>query len=394
MVLTQNKNATLHPDSPNLSPNNATDNNLPDENLELEENLFGQESQKQEDREFLNRELSKIPGIKADFATEAPEEPPEEEAKHENKFFKGIRNFLAPVIDGLNNGRTPIRISTIGGALHMMDGFIKTTNLPQFIKNISYTSSILFSKSLTVLPNALKGIDDLVNNDFMTGFSKIYSLVAKQFQSKPANFSTSSGFFPGVQMAKLAIGEDKYKNQNFKSFSENIKFFVTELKNVIGNSLNEFKEGKNLFENICKIFVPVGLIGSTVIGSAIIGDEVSTPKAKAIGFFRNISGIGGDIWLLNNAYKEAKEEHGEEKAFSEMLKSNHFKIGFPYILASLGELLNRYTPEPAQDILAQFFCGANEIITAEWGKMSAVQNNPEPAPRNELEPALAPAFAI
>ena len=91
MVLTQNKNATLHPDSPNLSPNNATDNNLPDENLELEENLFGQESQKQEDREFLNRELSKIPGIKADFATEAPEESPEEEAKHENKFFKGCK---------------------------------------------------------------------------------------------------------------------------------------------------------------------------------------------------------------------------------------------------------------------------------------------------------------
>ena len=119
-------------------------------------------------------------------------------------------------------------------------------------------------------------------------------------------------------------------------------------------------------------------MGSTVVGSAIIGDEVSTPKAKSLGFARNTAGIGGDLWLLIVAYKEAKEKHGAKQAFAEMLKSDDFKIGFPFILASFGELVNRYTPEPVQDIFAQFLCGANEIITASWGALSRKNDNLEP----------------
>jgi hypothetical protein len=98
-----------------------------------------------------------------------------------------------------------------------LDSFVESSNLPPAIKNLSYKSSIWYSKTVTVLPNALAGINSLVKNDFMDGVSRIYSLVAKLFQSKPANFSVSSGFFPGVQMAKLAIGKDRYDAQNFKS---------------------------------------------------------------------------------------------------------------------------------------------------------------------------------
>ena len=52
------------------------------------------------------------------------------------------------------------------------------------------------------------------------------------------------------------------------------------------------------------------------------------------------------------------------------MKNNDFKVGFPYILASVGELLNRYVPPPVQDSLAQLLCGANETISAFWGMIS------------------------
>lgn len=288
----------------------------------------------------------------------------------ENQFFKTVQQVLSPAIEGLNKGYRPVIISSIGAALHFLDSFVETSNLPPAIKKLSYNASIWYSKTITVLPNALAGINSFVKNDFMDGISRIYSLVAKLFQSKPANFSVSSGFFPGVQMAKLAIGEEKYEAQNFKSFGENINFFLSGLKNSIEDSFNKLKKGEDPIENILKIIVPTGLISSTLIGSSIIGEEVSTAKAKSIGFVRNLSGVGGDLWLMYKAYKEAKEEHGAEKALAEVMKSNDFKVGFPYILASVGELLNRYVPPPVQDSLAQLFCGANETISAFWGMIS------------------------
>ena len=301
----------------------------------------------------------------------------------ENQFFKIIQKIFKPAIDGLNKGYRPVIISSIGAALHFLDSFVESSNLPPAIKNLSYKSSIWYSKTVTVLPNALAGINSLVKNDFMDGVSRIYSLVAKLFQSKPANFSVSSGFFPGVQMAKLAIGKDRYDAQNFKSFGENINFFLRELKNSIGDSFSKLKKGDDPIENILKIIVPTGLISSTLVGSSIIGDEVSTAKAKSIGFVRNLSGVGGDLWLMYKAYKEAIEEHGAEKALAEVMKSNDFKVGFPYILASIGELLNRYIPPPVQDSLAQLFCGANETISAFWGMISK-----EPVSKSRVSEAV------
>ena len=293
----------------------------------------------------------------------------------ENQFFKTVQQVLSPAIEGLTKGYRPVIISSIGAALHFLDSFVETSSLPSSIKKLSYNASIWYSKTITVLPNALVGINSLVRNDFMDGISRIYSLVAKLFQSKPANFSVSSGFFPGVQMAKLAIGKEKYEAQNFKSFGENISFFLSGLKNSIKESFNKLKNGEDPIENILKIIVPTGLISSTLIGSSIIGEEVSTAKAKSIGFVRNLSGVGGDLWLMYKAYKEAREEHGADKALAEVLKSNDFKVGFPYILASVGELLNRYIPPPVQDSLAQLFCGANETISAFWGMISKAPVN-------------------
>ena len=221
----------------------------------------------------------------------------------ENQFFKTVQQVLSPVIEGLNKGYRPVIISSIGAALHFLDSFVETFNLPSSIKKLSYNASIWYSKTITVLPNALAGINSLVKNDFMDGISRIYSLVAKLFQSKPANFSVSSGFFPGVQMAKLAIGKEKYEAQNFKSFGENISFFLSGLKNSIKDSFNKLKKGEDPIENILKIIVPTGLISSTLIGSSIIGEEVSTAKAKSIGFVRNLSGVGGDLLIMCKAYK-------------------------------------------------------------------------------------------
>ena len=373
MVSTSNISANLRTDVNKVSQDNDSIDTSVIENPELlQEKQYDDEALLNQDREFINRELSKVPGMEQPFDLEEPEEI------HENKFFKSLRNFLAPAIDNLNKGNIPVAISGLGGALHLLDSLVESQNLPEPVKKLSYNASIFYSKILTVLPNALKGIDSLAKNDFMDGFAKIYTLGAKMFQSKPANFSISSGFFPGVQMAKLAIGAEKYEAKNFKSFGENIKFFFSELLGSITKSASEISSGKNVLSNVLKILVPSGLMGSTVLGTALIGDEVSTPKAKTIGFFRNMSGIGGDFWLINEAYKEAKEKHGPKQAFAEMLKSDHFKIGFPYILVSIGELANRYTPEPVQDVLAQLFCGANETITALWGMVSNKEKEPEP----------------
>ncbi len=322
------------------------------------------------DQQTLNGTVAEIGVPQQSLNNELNLENKKEVAVSENQFFKTIQKIFKPAIDGLNKGYRPVIISSIGAALHFLDSFVEGSNLPPAIKKLSYNASLWYSKTITVLPNALAGINSLVKNDFMDGVSRIYSLVAKLFQSKPANFSVSSGFFPGVQMAKLAIGKEKYDAQNFKSLGENINFFLRELKNSIGDSFSKLKKGDDPIENILKIIVPTGLISSTLIGSSIIGDEVSTNKAKSIGFVRNLSGVGGDLWLMYKAYKEAREKYGAEKALAEVMKSNDFKVGFPYTLVSVGELLNRYVPPPVQDSLAQLFCGANETISAFWGMIS------------------------
>lgn len=328
------------------------------------------------DQQTLNGTVAEIGVPQQSLNNELNLENKKEVAVSENQFFKTIQKIFKPAIEGLNRGYRPVIISSIGAALHFLDSFVEGSNLPPAIKKLSYNASLWYSKTITVLPNALAGINSLVKNDFMDGISRIYSLVAKLFQSKPANFSVSSGFFPGVQMAKLAIGKEKYDAQNFKSLGENINFFLSGLKDSIKDSFDKLKKGDDPIENILKIIVPTGLISSTLIGSSIIGDEVSTNKAKSIGFVRNLSGVGGDLWLMYKAYKEAREKYGAEKALAEVMKSNDFKVGFPYTLVSVGELLNRYVPPPVQDSLAQLFCGANETISAFWGMISKV-----PAPK-------------
>jgi hypothetical protein len=328
------------------------------------------------DQQILNGNVAEIEIPQQSLNNELNLENKKEVEVSENQFFKTVQKVLSPAIEGLNKGYRPVIISSIGAALHFLDSFVETSNLPSLIKKLSYNASIWYSKTITVLPNALAGINSLVKNDFMDGISRIYSLVAKLFQSKPANFSVSSGLFPGVQMAKLAIGKEKYEAQNFKSFGKNINFFLSELKDSIKDSFDKLKKGDDPIENILKIIVPTGLISSTLIGSSIIGDEVSTNKAKSIGFVRNLSGVGGDLWLMYKAYKEAREKYGAEKALAEVMKSNDFKVGFPYTLVSVGELLNRYIPPPVQDSLAQLFCGANETISAFWGMISKA-----PAPK-------------
>jgi len=289
---------------------------------------------------------------------------------HEKKEAVNDSSALNKLDKFVNTGIRPVLISGIGAALHFLDSFIEGSNLPPAIKKISLNSSIWYSKLLTVLPNAIKGVGLLAQNDFFDGVSRIYSLVGKLFQSKPANFSISSGFFPGVQMVKFVIGKEKYESQNFKSFGENISFFLNGLKESISSSFGKIKQGEDVFENFLKAVVPLGLISSSLVGSATIGDEVSTPKARFIGFVRNFSGAGGDLLLLMKAYKDAVLEHGKEKALDEVFKSTDFNVGFPYILASLGELINRYLPEPLQSRFAQLLCGANETISAYWGMTS------------------------
>lgn len=373
MVSTSNISAELRADVTKTGQDNAFDESTIIESPRLlAEKQLDEEWLLEQDREFINKELSKVPALEQPFKTEEVEEV------KGNLLFKSLRNILSPVIDGLNSGSIPVAISGLGGALHVLDGFVESMNLPKPLKALTYKASVLFSKSLTVLPNALIGVEDLAKNDFVSGFSKIFSLVAKQFQTKPANFSISSGFFPGVQMAKIAIGRDKYEAKNFESFGDNIKFFFSELLGSIKESAAEISQGKNILVNIFKIIVPSGLMSSTVLGSAIIGDEVSTLKAKSLGFARNTSGICGDLWLLMEAYNQAKEKYGAKQAFAKMLESDDFKIGFPFILASFGELINRYTPESIQGIFAQFLCGANEIITASWGALSRKNENLEP----------------
>lgn len=289
---------------------------------------------------------------------------------HEKHEAANDSNFVDSLDKFVNSGTRPVFISGIGAALHFLDSFIEGSKLPDSIKKLSLNASIWYSKLVTVLPNAIKGVRLIAENDFFDGASRIYSLVGKLFQSKPANFSISSGFFPGVQMVKFVIGKEKYESQNFKSFGENISFFLQGLKESISSSWGKIKRGEDVLENFLKAVVPTGLISSSLLGSATIGDEVSTPKARFIGFIRNFSGAGGDLLLLMKAYKDAVLEHGKEKALSEVFKSTDFKVGFPYILASLGELVNRYLPEPFQSRFAQLLCGANETISAYWGMTS------------------------
>ena len=186
MVSTSNISAEQRTDVTKISQDNAFDEPTILENPDLlSEKQVSDEDLLKQDREFINKELSKVPGVEQPFETEDSEE-----AKG-NPLFKSLRNVLAPIIDGLNSGNIPVAISGLGGALHVLDGFAESMNLPKPLKALTYRASILFSKSLTVLPNALTGIEDLAKNDFVSGFSKIFSLVAKQFQTKPAIFSIS-----------------------------------------------------------------------------------------------------------------------------------------------------------------------------------------------------------
>jgi hypothetical protein len=58
----------------------------------------------------------------------------------ENQFFKTVQNVLSPAINELNKGYRPVIISSIGAALHFLDSFVESSNLPPVMKKLSYNA--------------------------------------------------------------------------------------------------------------------------------------------------------------------------------------------------------------------------------------------------------------
>jgi hypothetical protein len=294
---------------------------------------------------------------------------------YENAFFRKIADTVNPLVKSLNKGNRPVLISVLGASMHILDAVAESLKLPEPLRKLTYFASTNYSKFITHLPNTLTMFEDFAQNNPAFGIAKSFNLT-KILQTEAANFSMSSGVVPGMLMARKHIGTEKYNARKFTSFGDNLKYTFNEWMGANKGSINDIKNGKDPVGNLLKLFTAPALITSSAIGCIALKDEVNTPKAKFVGFFRNFGGASGDALLIQEAVKDIKEKHGKFD-LKEFFKHPDVKIGLPYIVASVSEMMNRETKDLNKlRIIAQGILGANETITAMWTKQAQAEAQP------------------
>jgi hypothetical protein len=295
----------------------------------------------------------------------------------ENPLFSGIANFLAPITKKLD--KYMVLASFGGAALHSGDGLEQIHGKESKILG---KSSVIYSKFIIPLNNFLKGFEPLRNNDIYEGLSRL-SLGLKSVIKSPANLGFPTGAFLGWKVNKVMLGEvDKEIPKKFNSPMDCIKYYGKTFGKFYQKGFKELMDpkvdGATKLKNVAAMyFMPVLPLISTLGLKPILG-EVTSPKAKKLGFIRNTAGISGDIAWLISVMQEVKKTHAQESRgwdFKKDVIDTQLYLACSYGLNSIVELGQRYLPEKEAVMLSQLNNSLYEINNAFAGMETKPKNN-------------------
>lgn len=366
--------------------------NLAPQNPEM---VNGQKSNHPEDtvkEKALVKELKEMSSAslaqnhEGDSELKSVQENPENEepshchdSKHKNEFFSKVYKLVEPIVEGVSKNR--MNMSYLGALSHGLDAFARVKKLGDNIEKPVGEVSMWWSKALNPLTDILKGFECLAKNDLVGGLIR-FSLLAKLSVNEPANLGMPLGAYLSDKMAKYTaqnIGIEPNVRTSFSSFGESVKYNLDFYKKFLGEVFDRFKKADNLmdkFENAAVLYAYPALAIASAIGTPTIGNQINTPYARLLGFFRNSSGGLCDITFTLQRIRKIKDwfkkNLGETPTIKDFLKDHQIRFMAFYNIDSFISNIMRFMKNPnTTTILSQFSNANYEIANA----LSAVHHD-------------------
>jgi len=322
------------------------------------------------------------------IATKAEDSPSTEEASktplkeegnlhvYTNPSWEKVFKAIKPITDMITKNQ--ITLSKFGSFTHGLDAFVRVTGIGKGIEEQVGALSMWWSKAVNPLGAILKGFESLAKNNLVDALIK-FSLLSKLSVKVAPNLGIPLGVYLADAMTKLIsinsgiVGEVK---DSFNSMSESITynkdFYKKFFKEIIHRVKNATTLGSKL-ENLAVFYGYSVLPISSILGVFTMKDQINTPWARIIGFFRNSSGGLCDITFSlqrMRKFKEMAKEKGEKAPdLKTLFKDPQMNFMINYLINSFLDLTMRFWKDPRLGIIqAQISNSIYEIANAKYAQ--------------------------
>ena len=301
------------------------------------------------------------------------------DAKYTNQVFSQIYKLVEPLVEVVSKNR--MNMSYLGALSHGLDAFARVKKLGHKIEKPIGDLSMWWSKALNPLTDILKGLECLAKNNLPEALARL-SLLFKLTVNEPANLGMPLGAYLSDKMAKYTaqnIGVEPQIKTSFSSFGESVKYNIDFYKKFLSEVFNRFKKSDNLMdklENAAVLYAYPTLAIASAIGTPTIGNQINTPYARLLGFFRNSSGGLCDVTFTLQRIRKMKDwfkkNLGEAPTIKDFLKDHQIRFMTFYNIDSFISNIMRFQKDPnTTTILSQFSNAMYEIANA----LSAVHHD-------------------
>jgi hypothetical protein len=301
------------------------------------------------------------------------------DAEHTNQVFSKIYKLVEPLVEVVSKNR--MNMSYLGALNHGLDAFARVKKLGNNIEKPLGEVSLWWSKALNPLTDILQGFECLAKNNLPEALAR-FSLLFKLTVNEPANLGMPLGAYLSNKMAKYTaqnIGIEPQIKTSFSSFGESVKYNIDFYKKFLSEVFNRFKKSDNLmdkFENAAVLYAYPTLAIASAIGTPTIGNQINTPYARLLGFFRNSSGGLCDVTFTLQRIRKIKDwfkkNLGKTPTMKDFLKDHQIQFMTFYNGDSFISNIMRFKKNPnTTTILSQFSNAMYEIANA----LSAVHHD-------------------
>jgi hypothetical protein len=351
--------------------NNATRKSLTEINLDVPH----QESQlsiKDTFKELIEGIYNKAPQLVKEIQEDSTPELPE----YTNKTFESIFNSIRPVTDLITKKQIPLSI--FGSITHGLDAVVRVTGFGKKQEKQIGDISMWWSKVVNPLGNILMGFESLAKNNLVDALTR-FSMIAKFTVKEPANLGIPLGLFLSHKMAVMTAqntGIIPNVQKSFKSMGESVSYYVDFYKKFLGTLAKQLKGNTGIakkLENLAVLYSYPVLAISSILGALTIKNQLNTPYARLIGFFRNSAGGLCDITFsgqrIRKLIETAKENQQEKPKMKDFFKDYQISFMWKYFANSLLDLTMRIWNDPKLvTIQSQISNSIYEIANAESGQ--------------------------
>lgn len=307
---------------------------------------------------------------------EASEKEGNESPIYTNSNWEKVFKTIKPITDMITKNQ--ITLSKFGSFTHGLDAFVRVTGIGKGLEEQVGGLSMWWSKAVNPLGAILKGFESLAKNNLVDALIK-FSLLSKLSVKVAPNLGIPLGVYLADAMTKLTAvnsgvaGEVKSSFSSMKeSVTYNIDFYKKFFKEIIHKVKNEKATGAKL-ENLGILYGYPVLAISSLIGVFTMKDQINTPWARMIGFFRNSSGGLCDITFtlqrMRKLKEMAKEKGVEISNVKELFKDPQMSFMAKYLANSFLDLTMRIWKDPRLGIIqAQISNSIYEIANAQYSQ--------------------------